>query len=398
MSSKFKLPVVIGIIILFIGLGVGGFFFYFLANVRHGTDPEVKYFKKALDENDPDAIYLAFRAGDSNVSDSLFEKAAKEGQPDAMNMLARSDVEYVEKCIEAKHSVSSLPIINKLIKGEKKDLGRARFLLEKNKKLREAEGFNFSESDFKEYNDEFSKLTPAEKKAVEKRYASLTKEYFLKHPKTELTEASRKECFIPSNKLSQGDIVEFGAYAQSSDGKISPLKWRVLDVRGKKALLITEDIIGYNNCNAVGLLWNDSSIREWLNDYFFKMAFNERERSMISVTKIRHKPNPHGCSVFEMYYIMGKFDTEDRVFLLSYDEASKLFKDDGDRTAGPTDYAVSQGCPRYSSGNYVWALRTRGMDTPLVSGVFSTGSFDFYIWAYQHTGIRPAVWIELPEK
>lgn len=78
--------------------------------------------------------------------------------------------------------------------------------------------------------------------------------------------------------------------------------------------------------------------------------------------------------------------------------ASKLFKDDGDRTAGPTDYAVSQGCPRYSSGNYVWALRTRGMDTPLVSGGFSTGSFDFYIWAYQHTGIRPAVWIELPEK
>ena len=52
---------------------------------------------------------------------------------------------------------------------------------------------------------------------------------------------------VPGLNVQVGCTITFGQYPQGKKGEIEPLKWRVLDVRGDKALLITDKIIDYVN-------------------------------------------------------------------------------------------------------------------------------------------------------
>ena len=131
--------------------------------------------------------------------------------------------------------------------------------------------------------------------------------------------------------MAVGDHVIFGSYPQDDTGgtgifKPDPIMWRVLDIKDGGALLISEYGLDTRPFNAVkkAVSWKDCSLRAWLNDAFLKNAFSEVERkSMITVTG----EDPDG-------------PTKDTVFCLSARQADRYFKDDKDRRAAPTDYAI----------------------------------------------------------
>ena len=96
----------------------------------------------------------------------------------------------------------------------------------------------------------------------------------------------------------------------------------------------------------------------------------------------------------------GGNNTQDKIFLLSIDEAEKYFKDgkdDGkDRECKPTNYAKKQGVYTVS-GNCYWWLRSPGRNQDSAAYVhyygFMGGEGSNVIC--NNLAVRPALWINL---
>lgn len=127
--------------------------------------------------------------------------------------------------------------------------------------------------------------------------------------------------------LNQMDVVRFGSYPQSDiDGNnTEPIEWIVLDKQENKALLLSKKIIDYeaygdsvrNYIDGKRNLWKNSDIREWLNNDFFYKAFRANEQLMVLNTLLVNNNEKSG--------ILNEESTEDKVFLLSADEAKQYF-------------------------------------------------------------------------
>jgi hypothetical protein len=151
---------------------------------------------------------------------------------------------------------------------------------------------------------------------------------------------------LPGNPVSKDgvttwDCVWFGNYWQEdtngddySDKKDDkqPVKWRVLSVDASgNALLLADKNIEIKEYNATDadVTWETCTLRSFLNSYgpesnlceedyeaagFLTTAFNAMERSAIKTTSMANSDNP-------IYGTKGGNDTEDKIFLLSLDEA-----------------------------------------------------------------------------
>ena len=188
---------------------------------------------------------------------------------------------------------------------------------------------------------------------------------------------------------SVGEIVEFGNW------RGEPIAWRVLDIEDDRALLISEDVLELRqydgleryygerlsdadiDWNSVSITWADSEIRAWLNDDFLSEAFSAGERRAIRLSEISNPDNPK-------YGTLGGRDTEDRVFLLSIDEAERYFASSSDRIA------------RYEGEAWWWWLRSPGIGSSYAAIVSYNGDVydDGYI-VYSNYGVRPALYINL---
>ncbi len=108
-----------------------------------------------------------------------------------------------------------------------------------------------------------------------------------------------------------GSTVLYGQYEQDgeeSNGK-EPIEWLVLDVQDDKILLISKyglDSKPFSTKWEI-VTWEDCSLRQWLNNDFYKTAFSEMEQSNIIDTET------------------GSSGNTDKVFLLSLEEAGKYF-------------------------------------------------------------------------
>ena len=141
-----------------------------------------------------------------------------------------------------------------------------------------------------------------------------------------------------------GDRFEFGRYPQDQYGVLMPIVWMVLARDSYGLLVIAENGLAYEpyNDSFSSINWFSCSLRRWLNDKFFFRAFNERERFRIPLCRCVNNPG---------------LPSEDRVFLLSADEASCFFAFDKERRAKPTDFALSCSSVGNSGGNasgYCW--------------------------------------------
>lgn len=188
----------------------------------------------------------------------------------------------------------------------------------------------------------------------------------------------------------------------------TPIKWRVLNINGSKALLLVDrmpDSHPFHN-KQEDVSWSNCQLRAWLNSYFLETAFTAAEREAIEETAVENKRN---------YYFGTQCgpDTRDYVFLLSEAEvfASSVAVDYGFFPSdGPNDparrfrstlYAKCRGAwwsPEPSSlGNSFWFLRTSGYT--MSNAVYVGDAGDIYnrgiLNTCNDTGLLPAITIDL---
>ena len=193
--------------------------------------------------------------------------------------------------------------------------------------------------------------------------------------------------------------------------KYEKVKWNILKTENGKALIVSDLILDsqdynytygkrskatdYQGNSTKGNIYANnymySHIRSWLNETFYETAFNSLERIIIETTTVDNsasstgsETNKYACS-----------NTNDKMFLLSYKEATTYYSSDSERQARGTDYAKSQGLyvnsykspywlrsPDYNSGDFAWR-------------VFSDGYILNYGVRNTINGVRPACWINL---
>lgn len=196
------------------------------------------------------------------------------------------------------------------------------------------------------------------------------------------------------------EIVTFGAYPQTASGSDStPIQWFVLEEDDGKALLVSRyllETMTYNPERA-GSKWEESALRQWLNEDFLNNAFTEEERAAILLTDVDNSwKESYGRECVD-----GGGDTQDMVFLLSYKQAMKYFRGKKDRICAMTDYVTAkiahvEGVEQWESGvaGYWW-LRSPGLAVSCVACVQYDGVISNGYVTYEGVCVRPALWVDL---
>lgn len=208
-----------------------------------------------------------------------------------------------------------------------------------------------------------------------------------KLPEIVYKEHSEKGTTLDVSTLEVGDSVLFGRFPEKDDCVMKPLKWRVLEMKAGKALLITEnEIMSHrDNLDQKGV-WKDCCIRNLLNKGFYESAFTEIERSQIVCSTIENPENRE-------HHTKGGPSTKDWVFLLSVDEVEQYMPTEESRTSSPTEYAHNQ-CSEKRDCGY-WQLRTPGKAGWGSAAVADdTGFCDMTGNHVGYSYLRPVIWVE----
>ena len=211
--------------------------------------------------------------------------------------------------------------------------------------------------------------------------------------------------------------------------RYDPISWTIIEETSQRNAFIVCDMMidaqayqneyesnenrHYNTSDGVpiGTYANNyaySTIRKWLNETFYDTAFSNFQKQLIFETYVDNSKASAGYS----YAVADKIcceNTLDRMFLLSYVEASKI--ETADRLKKITEYALSQGGywnkPEGESDDYWWlrsfALHSEGdtwTNTWAALFVNFTGALKYLTGENMGTsatylGIVPAMWINL---
>jgi len=192
-----------------------------------------------------------------------------------------------------------------------------------------------------------------------------------------------------------GDVISLGGF-----------QWRVLEIKGGQALVLSERVLEERAIHHVNKLmtWENCDMRKYLNGEFYD-KFSPQEQKKIVLTTVTDRPNP-------WYGNPCGNDTQDKIFLLSYDEVVRYFGDSGHlKNCIGVDhgYDLKHGDAISDDYNSVrialnlngfpawWWLRSPGG----MRGHATNGSTDGVIWMCgdgvhrKDGGVRPAMWITL---
>ena len=221
--------------------------------------------------------------------------------------------------------------------------------------------------------------------------------------KNKYRRVARKDVEYPANWENNQDYRYF---------KYEPVKWRVLNVDGEKALLVADkalDLKPYHN-TYTDVTWEKCSLRSWLNDEFINSAFLANERSAIPSTTVKAessiRPTTDGNKVD------GGKDTTDKVFILSFSEVSGKYGfrsvDDLDsygdhdeaKKCSMTNYAYVFNGSSYEEKNCYWWIRNPGdfSNMAVISG--ENGRVLGYGTSVNMSqpAVRPALYLNLSNK
>ena len=200
----------------------------------------------------------------------------------------------------------------------------------------------------------------------------------------------------PFRAAQVGEYVTFGRYWHTNkDNPMEPIEWRVIAREDDRLLLISRYIIASQQFNRKldHLKWEKSSLRTWLNYTFMNEAFTAEQREKILLTDLPPAGNPETEATPSQ-------PSQDKVFLLSIDEYQRYFKDAGlDGSAKATVYARLGGLKAEGvTGYYSWWLRSPGMFSSNAAYVQPSGYIKYNGKGLNYElGVRPAMWISLPE-
>ena len=244
---------------------------------------------------------------------------------------------------------------------------------------------------------------------------------------------------VAISKAEVGDLVCLGNYdTWPYNEETEPLFWRVIDKQDGKLLILCDKLIDsfcYNtNPDMTDLdkvTWENCSVRKFLNNDFLEQMFTEEERALIQTTHLENKQandklleqwgsweDRDGIPYSEQTeQTRGDDpDTDDKVFLLSYQEVLKYFGEPTEEYTGDGGYpftemqansnwkALITKTVQYNAIGYfdidtcygAWMTRTlsgaRNEPGALVTYITSEGQvFNYY--TYTPMFIRPAMWI-----
>ncbi len=192
------------------------------------------------------------------------------------------------------------------------------------------------------------------------KYRAVIFDEYRPHWTNQQYEMDENNSFQPDNGFYIGNVYWF---------KFDPIKWRVLDP--STGLVMCESVIDcqaysnyakydsetqewYNDNGGFASDWKTSSLRKWLNNEFYNLAFNDEQKANISITSNDNRcQNIIDYSDFlpEKYEKYNSADTKDNVYVLSLSEvinssygfnSEREIKDPA-RTLVETDYAKCQG-------------------------------------------------------
>ncbi|MDO4183090.1 MAG: DUF262 domain-containing protein [Coriobacteriia bacterium] len=173
-------------------------------------------------------------------------------------------------------------------------------------------------------------------------------------------------CSAPGISMSAAgyETLEFGRWGGQ------PIVWRVLERGEAWALVIAEkvlDSVPYHS-HYIFTTWADCFLRDWANDTFVAQAFSAGEALRLMDNEIHTADDG-------FWETMGGPDCNDRVFLLSKEEAARYFADASERMAQPTEHALLSGV-YVEDGYCLWWLRSPGHGQGFASTVWPVGGLD----------------------
>lgn len=190
-----------------------------------------------------------------------------------------------------------------------------------------------------------------------------------------------------------GDKITFGSYEQDNDlsNGSEDIEWIVLAREKDRILVISKYALffrGYNNDTAA-ITWSNCTLRTFLNGTFLDDAFTPDEQAMIPTVTVSAGGNPD-------YSTRPGKDTQDKVFLLSIEEANEYFSFNFTRRCKCTAYAKESADFTVSHDYISWWLRSPGSEQKYAAEVSEDGSLKTYgMLVSVHHAVRPALWIDL---
>ena len=186
-----------------------------------------------------------------------------------------------------------------------------------------------------------------------------------------------------------------------NDVQFGPYLWTVLELQDDRAMLMTTDIVEkatYNDEYA-SITWEDCTLRAYLNGEFLENNFTDEEREqIIEVT------NTNIDNVW--FGTEGGNDTQDKVFILSIEEALSYFGDistldvdnDDELNYIIDDEYNDKRIARYEDENTWWWLRSPGNSSKFAATVTHKGILEVGGYFVQSEfGIRPVIWVQIPQ-
>lgn len=180
---------------------------------------------------------------------------------------------------------------------------------------------------------------------------------------------------------SVGNTIYFGTYLQPIESAHSGiLDWYIVARDGDRALLVSCYVVDdhpYHD-TAEAVTWADSSIRHWLNSEFIAAAFTPEEQAFIQLTTVE---NGSGEGV----------PSQDRIFLLSYDEACRYI-------TKPVEMRgrVSRYMDELATSSFIpWLLRPIEADNVNAPVIGPEGELTTLNPGLYPSGVRPAMWVTL---
>ena len=194
------------------------------------------------------------------------------------------------------------------------------------------------------------------------------------------------------DSLAVGDIVTFGRFEQDADEGNGPeeIEWIVLDLQGGNATLLSRRVLAampYNEGMKESATWESSSLRAWLNNEFKNAAFSAGEQALLNTVTV---PAPEKRTLNAK--VKPGNDTQDQVYLLSYDDCEQYFFKSKQLLAGPASESVSRSFHADKDGSTEWWLRSYSKSNTGAHCVQAGGDLKWEQTAmYVNRGVRPVI-------
>lgn len=225
------------------------------------------------------------------------------------------------------------------------------------------------------------------------------------------TEPSGAESAPPAGRLTEfanaaaGDTVTFGTWDQDGREGAEPIAWTVLYQGVGKTLVLSESVLecqcfrnGTDSEPYPECLYRDSDLRKFLNGAFYEGAFTEEEKKAVLLSTVTTEYR-------DAQYREQTYETQDRVFPLSVDEAARYVCGVGNKVFGIPSARVSaenpyelnsiSGVPGVEKA-MSWWLRDMGVESAKTAAVVYAAERQRHndnLNVYQKAGVRPALWI-----